>query len=594
VKNVRVEVSIDCQSELRALWDTLTDTEYLNRASGLKARTLTKIADADGSRYRVATRAGGFRVEWNECPFEWTYLKTYRVRRRMLKGPVSAIDNTIGFEPIELGGTRVKLILELTPKVGFLAPMIRFGARRELESLARTVREVDRAIQAGKPPPGPLVQLKPDALERAAGELRKQAPAELVEKLVALVRDGRDDVIGRIRPYEWADLWQADRRAVLSMCLAAVRCGLLELRWEVICPSCRTAAERLPTLSALDGHGSCHLCDLSFGLDLDESVEATFVPAAGVRQVDQQQYCVGGPARTPHIVAQALLPAQGRCELAVPAEVGRYHLFVRGGQMVPVEVSAEAAERVEVQDDVAERIPVRTGGVVAVRSTFGEERHVKLERAQFPLLAATARDVTALPGFRRDFSADVLRPDVSLRVSRVALFFSDLTGSTQLYSNVGDASALKLVQDHFDVVVKLIEAHGGTLVKTIGDAVMAAFVDELDGLRASLAILEAFEPFRQGHPHRQQIHIKLGLFAGPSYLVNANGVLDYFGQTVNIAARLQGQAESGELVVEQSLLERALGSQIVDESALVERYVAKLKGVDQKIDAVRLRLPRTT
>ena len=193
--------------------------------------------------------------------------------------------------------------------------------------------------------------------------------------------------------------------------------------------------------------------------------------------------------------------------------------------------------------------------------------------------------MTALPGFRRDFSADVLRPDVSLRVSRVALFFSDLTGSTQLYSNVGDAPALKLVQDHFDVVVKCIEAHGGTLVKTIGDAVMAAFADEMDGLRASLDILRAFEPFRAGHPDRAQVHIKLGLYAGPSYLVTANGILDYFGQTVNIAARLQAQAESGQLVVEAPLGAHAVRAG----GAVVETYRAVLKGVNEPIEVSRIR-----
>jgi class 3 adenylate cyclase len=172
----------------------------------------------------------------------------------------------------------------------------------------------------------------------------------------------------------------------------------------------------------------------------------------------------------------------------------------------------------------------------------------------------------------------------------VTLFFSDLTGSTQLYSNVGDAPALKLVQDHFDVVVGLIEKHGGSLVKTIGDAVMAAFVDETAALRASLAILAAFETFRAGHPDRAQTHIKLGLYAGASYLVTANGVLDYFGQTVNIAARLQAQAHSGELVVEATLADDAVARGLLPAAAITQRYTAELKGVNQPIDVARIRL----
>src|SRR5439155_11267115 len=371
---------------------------------------------------------------------------------------------------------------------------------------------------------------------------------------------------------------------------AAVRAGLLELRWEVVCPSCRTAAERLPTLASLEAHGECHMCDLSFGLDFDESVEATFQPTVSVRRVDSAQYCSGGPMRAPHIVAQAILPPGATVELVAPERTGRYRLFTRGGETAAVEVTDGAPETVETSASAADKLSVRPGGRIRVRSTADDERHVKLERAQFPTFAATARDVTALPGFRRDFSSDILRADVTLRVSRVALFFSDLNGSTQLYSNVGDASAFKVVQDHFDVVVKLIEAHDGTLVKTIGDAVMAAFVDENAALRASLAILRAFEPFRQGHAHREQTHIKLGLYAGPSYLVTANGVLDYFGQTVNIAARLQAQAHSGELVVEAPLAERAVAAGLLDGAAVTERYRAALKGVNQAIEVARIRV----
>jgi class 3 adenylate cyclase len=197
--------------------------------------------------------------------------------------------------------------------------------------------------------------------------------------------------------------------------------------------------------------------------------------------------------------------------------------------------------------------------------------------------------VTSLPAFRRDFSSDVLRPGASLKVSRVALFFSDLTGSTQLYSSVGDAAAFRLVQEHFDVVIAEIERHRGALVKTIGDAVMAVFASELDGVAASAAILRAFEDFRAGHPHRQQTHIKLGLYAGPCYVVTANGLLDYFGQTVNIAARLQAQAGSGELVITRDLAALAEAEGVLPAAWIGERQETRLKGVDTPLDIVHVR-----
>jgi adenylate cyclase len=590
VRIVSVERTVACRSDVGRLWDVITDTAYLNRASGLAPLALERIGDVGAARYRVRTRAGGFNVEWDERPFEWVYRKRFAVRRHMRAGPITQVDTSFTFASDGVGGTTVTLRLDFTPKLRLLAPMVRMGGRRALANLANVIEKADAAVAAGQPAPARPGEVMAEPLARAAALLKQSSPPEQVDRLVAFVRDGRDDQLSRIRAYELADQWGVDRRALLATCLGAVRAGLLELRWEVICPSCRTGSDSVPTLAALSQHGQCHMCDLSFGLDLDESVEATFTPARAVRKIDAGLYCLGGPARTPHVMAQVILPARGEAQLTAPDEAGRYRLFVRGGATVPVQTEAGAPPELIVDGATDAHLRLAPGGLLRVRSTWDDERHAKLERAQFPTQAATAREVTSMPGFRRDFSSEVLRVDVRLQVSRVALFFSDLTGSTQLYSDVGDAAALRLVQDHFDVVVKEIERHGGTLVKTIGDAVMAVFTDELDGMDASRAILEAWGPFASGHPHRAMTHIKLGLYAGPSYLVTANGVLDYFGQTVNIAARLQAQAASGELVVEAGLADLAVTSGRLPASSVRERYRATLKGVDQALDVVRIAL----
>ena len=61
-----------------------------------------------------------------------------------------------------------------------------------------------------------------------------------------------------------------------------------------------------------------------------------------------------------------------------------------------------------------------------------------------------------------------------MAIANVVLLFTDLKGSTSMYEALGDGAAYNLVRDHFDYLTNLIERHGGVLVKTIGDAVMAA------------------------------------------------------------------------------------------------------------------------
>ena len=171
----------------------------------------------------------------------------------------------------------------------------------------------------------------------------------------------------------------------------------------------------------------------------------------------------------------------------------------------------------------------------------------------------------------------------------MAILFSDLTGSTALYSRVGDAAAFRLVDDHFDVLREAVTANGGALVTTMGAAVMAAFVDATQCARGALAALRGFESFRARREHGAFIGLKLGMFAGPCYVVSANGALDYFGQTVNVAARVQHLADSGQLVVDVATFE-SLDRAELSGMREVERFEARVKGIPEPLRLVRLHL----
>jgi class 3 adenylate cyclase len=599
--HVVTERILECSSDACTLWTVITDTDRTNRAIGLARLELSPLSDSSAARYLVRTHLGGFPVEYEERPFEWVYLDHFKILRRMRSGPFEWIELGFQLAPTDLGGTRLTTRLSIAPRFAILSPILRYQASQSLARIAKEILSVDASLAAGRPPHAVRkASAHAGALARALRALEASVAPPLARRLADHVRDADDADVARVRPFELADTWDVPRRDVLEACLRAVGAGMLELRWEIVCPSCRTAADTIPSLAQLGEHGSCQLCDIEFAVDLDQAVEATFTPTRAVRDVDNGPYCVGGPARTPHVVAQSVLPPRGRAALVVPREEGSYRLFVRGGAAERIDVREGAPVRIDMDAASvgagaprAEPLAVAPGGTIEIASASAEETHAKIERATWARKAATAREVTAMPGFRRQFSSDTLRPGVALKVSRVGLFFSDLTGSTALYSSAGDAAAFRLVHDHFEVITGILEKSGGTLVKTIGDAVMAAFNDDLDGLVASLAILRAFEAFRQHGELHGRTHIKLGVFGGPCYVVTANGVLDYFGQTANIAARLQSEAHGGEVVVEASLADHAIRSGVLDPALVRERYPAALKGVDQPIEVARISLSRS-
>ena len=260
--------------------------------------------------------------------------------------------------------------------------------------------------------------------------------------------------------------------------------------------------------------------------------------------------------------------------------------------MASVEVQADAPSPPDVQiaadgstmSPASFEAPPRA--VVRVTNA-GEARHVKLERLGYASQAATAYEVSLLPEFRQQFAGEVLAAGLALRVTRGALLFSDLSGSTALYSHAGDASAFRIVQDHFTLLIEVIRQHEGTVVKTIGDAIMAAFADEAHLVRAAMAMQAAFVAFRE--QTGDQVGLKVGGNVGACYAVTANGILDYFGQTVNMAARLQGQAGPGDVVLPLELAERARTEGWLDEATSLAPFEAHLKGIDAPVPAARIR-----
>jgi class 3 adenylate cyclase len=220
--------------------------------------------------------------------------------------------------------------------------------------------------------------------------------------------------------------------------------------------------------------------------------------------------------------------------------------------------------------------------------------------------ALTADRMTALQAFRDLFSDDVLRPGDEVSISRVTLLFSDLRGSTALYQKIGDATAYHLVRDHFAFLAQTIRDHQGAIVKTIGDAVMAAFARPEDGLAAAVAIQRQVATFNHEHPvgdgpgdgpgdGGDAIAIKLGLHQGPCIVVTLNDRLDYFGSTVNLAARLQGQSRGGDIVLSREIAEDPAVAPILDclagEGVPAQRDQAALKGFAEPLAFRRLIFP---
>jgi adenylate cyclase len=608
------EIHYHWEWQLRAtpeqLWPYVSDTQRFNRvAVGYRVQP-SSATDEDVQHLRASYVIP---LAWEEHPFEWDKPHHFSVRRRF-QGPLLRDFSTRTTLTPNTQGTL--LLYEITARpaslLGKLAIPLQIGLVSHYR-FGRAFRRIDDFLQHPTEQLNPLVVDKPFITGEAARRLHDIGrelesdgyPAALIDRLTQFITQADDDEVAHLRPYALADRWHAPRRAMLELCLAATRRSLLDLRWDIVCPMCRGANMSVSQLNDIHEQAYCPSCHMDFHVNFDHAVEVTFRPNGALRPIDVGTYCVGGPQLTPHVVAQQLLAAHETRTLQLALEPGAHRLRARVN--VPRAVSGHVDLRVssEATDQPATAITLRindqgwgadhdlaTSNVaLTMINDTPYKQGVVLERVAWNDQAVTAADVSTLQAFRDWFASQALRPDVQLGITNLAVLFTDLRGSTQLYREIGDAPAFERVLEHFEVLRRSVDQHAGAQIKTIGDAIMAAFLDPAQGVAAGLEILRGMAQLNQTRTD-YPLRLKLGLHTGAAIAVTLNERLDYFGTTVNIASRLEGQAQGDDLIISEDVMRQSAVQRVLEENEVqVEMFKAQLKGfVNEEFQLYRIRL----
>jgi class 3 adenylate cyclase len=195
----------------------------------------------------------------------------------------------------------------------------------------------------------------------------------------------------------------------------------------------------------------------------------------------------------------------------------------------------------------------------------------------------TAKRLLTNQTFRDIYRTDTLDVDQGLKITSLTFLFTDLKGSTELYERVGDIVAYDLVRQHFRVLHEIVASEAGAVVKTIGDAVMATFPTPDRALAAALRMRDSVRDLKK------DLLIKIGIHEGPCLAVTLNDRLDYFGQTVNIAARVQSLASSRAIYATKSVMDNPQVAQLVARSELKPAAQhAALRGVADRMTVYQI------
>ena len=557
----------DLDASPRQLWPLVSDTERLNRAVGLPAVAFSSEAVAGGGPRRVGTfRKLGIRATWEEHPFEWVEGRRLGVLREYSRGPFYWLASVVELAPRPGGGTALTHHVRLLPRgrIGRAIAAVEVGVRGR-RALERVYRRIDASLAAA---PGERADPAADpfeAPEPLAGARRRRLDArlaalagrgvgpDLARRLGAFLAGAPPQEVARIRPLALARRWGDDPGSVVAACLLGAGEGLLELLWDLVCPACRIPAGTAGSLRDLREHGHCDACNLDFEHDFANSVELIFRAHPAIRAAEAGVYCVGGPAHSPHVVAQVRVAAGERVELDLALAEGAYR--VRGPELpFAPEFRVQPAATAGRWDLALSRGPgpaqpeaLRPG---AQRLTFlndgDRELVVRVERVAARDDALTAARASALALFRELFPAEVLAPGQLIRVTHVTILVTELDRARDLYDALGDARAFAAIHEHLRALEEAIRDAGGALIKVVGEGILAAFADPVAAVRVGLdlpCVPSAGPPLRP----RAAVH------RGPALAVTLNDQLDYFGATVSRATRLLGSARGGELALSPSL-----------------------------------------
>jgi eukaryotic-like serine/threonine-protein kinase len=567
-----------------ALWPFVADTDRFNKAVGLAPVTFVDTPRPDGLVKRTGhIRVLGLSVSWRELPFEWVKQRMHSVFRWYDAGPIAALWNEVSLVRREGGGTELRHQIWLTPRgvIGHVAAFLEIERKLgpAVDQFYRRLDEilVSRApIDPFEPPHAPSGEAR-HRVETACRSLHAEGfDTTLVEKLAMFLLTAPDAAVATIRPYELAQAWGTERGETVDVCIHAARLGLLEPSWDIICPRCMIAHESRADLAAVTRHGSCSACATAFERDLRDSVELVFAPHPSVRVAQRATYCIGSPAKRPHVIVQQVLEPGEVRHVDVDLERGAYRIV---GQLArqPWELIASALgfetelEARSVEDRIDARTAVVKAGTIRLRLENSRtiEETFRIEVAGERDDAVSGAEALTHPSFRAYFSAQLLAHGEHLSVRQLAFLFVELASRETLFEERPDAEACAELTRLDAMVAEAAARFEGDVVPSSMSMLVVAFPTNLRALHAALHLRAAASerPLAGG--------VAMVIHDGRCIALTRGGKPEFFGETLH-----RGQSLLHVCPTDAIALSASVAS---DRAVAIAVHEAKLKTAIDKV-----------
>ncbi|WP_353572567.1 DUF5939 domain-containing protein [Candidatus Albibeggiatoa sp. nov. BB20] len=457
--------------------------------------------------------------------------------------------------------------------------------------------------------------------------------SDIVERFAQILKTQGDWQLFRINPLKFAEQHDFDPQDCTDVFIHGAKIGLFDMNYNMVCPMCGGIANSHHELDELESDGFyCYVCDINVPTALDGQVEVSFTIQPDIKALnidpleDEASYFKyhfsNNYEKTTEFLAYSHNLLQQFCSLK-PDEKTQIDLEGKLGHVCQlVSIDQDTAcwiyfDQNTVQTQQQLDISILNNGFAPrelhlaagdYQITIHNHSRVKLGFVMFsfhyqefrqmvssypPLMSPflTASGLINNQSFRDLFRVQQLSESLNLNIKNLTVMFTDLRGSTAMYDEAGDMFAYQIVKKHFELLGSSVKQHSGSIVKTMGDAIMATFSSPLNGFLCALEMVQKIDQFNEEQKqHGYEIGLKIGLNSGSALTVVNDERLDYFGQSVNIAARIQGLASANEIYLSQKIYDDANIIELLKQydTYVAEKQSASLKGVGQAVEVYKI------
>ncbi len=544
------------------IWPHVSDTSSINRAIGLSRM---KFTEKDGRLYGE-TRMAGILHRWEEVPWQWEYGRELRAERIYSRGMVRYVRVHNLLEELPGNECRITFYLGWIPRNG-AGRILLLAARRIMEKkfgkvFSNLADKTKKSPEFNLLPAGPLNV--PRMIKKSEGDaarisaihrrlLEDGLDRDTVDRFILHIGRADDGELYRLRPRSLSRSLGADFNTLLGIMLHATRGGLLNLSWDAVCPHCRGVRGRVNHLWEVAARSNCDVCNIEFDATGLSGTEVSFRINPEIKKVDEVFYCSAEPAKKTHIVMQRSLNPGDSISVTPDFPEGSYRLRIQGRKIYnSMELRGGEKPRDVLWDDRAdgEFFDTAPGFTLRIKNSSIYRLFFIVERTEEDQDSLRPRELFNFQDFRDLFTEEFLELGLSMDVGVQNIMFIDIVKSSALYNREGNSRAFSIVRAFFKKGHDIARRHNGAIIKTMGDALLLSFEEPLSALKAAAEFTTLFD----GTDTQAPVETRITINRGPCLAVNLNSSIDYFGQPVNVVAKLQQYAGPGDITVTEPFI----------------------------------------